>query len=89
LNPNNFFIPPAIASQPACQAERGGQGEALAGRRNFYCVVLLRNMLRNMLRSICPPCLPALGGGGKDYGTSLADLDKYFFQFAVSARLKK
>lgn len=27
--------------------------------------------------------------GGKEYNSSLADLDKYFFQFAVAARLKK
>lgn len=27
--------------------------------------------------------------GGKEYGTSLADLDRYFFQFALAARQGK
>lgn len=27
--------------------------------------------------------------GGKEYKSSLEDLDKYFFQFALAARLKK
>lgn len=27
--------------------------------------------------------------GGKEYGSSLADLDRYFFQFALSARAQR
>jgi len=27
--------------------------------------------------------------GGKDYGSSLVDLDRYFFQFALSARAQR
>ena len=27
--------------------------------------------------------------GGKDYGSSLVDLDRYFFQFALSARARR
>jgi len=27
------FVPARLSSQPACQAERGGQGESVAGRR--------------------------------------------------------
>jgi len=49
------FVPARLASQPACQAERGGQGESVAGRRNLRKekkILLIRYILSDKKRPI-------------------------------------
>jgi hypothetical protein len=46
-----------------------------------------RNRLKELARAreiLCDAFL-----GGKEYGSSLADLDRYFFQFALLARARR
>lgn len=41
---------------------------------------------RNELRELARELLGDAIGGGRDYGTSWEDLDKYFYRFALVAR---
>jgi hypothetical protein len=73
-----------------------GRDERLAGAAFERALELLdltvadprwRHRLREISRA--RECLRDAASGGREYGTTLADLDRYFLAFAVAARARR